>query len=157
MSYDPQYYKVINLFIVPRHFFTPEIIIARKPLSDSAKRAGWLGCNINLKAIPEDGKIYIIKNNIITPNEVVTKQFHKMSFLDNESTTNRSWSISVLNCINRLQTPVFSLEDLYQFESLLSKAHPNNSHIKAKIRQQLQYLRDKNIIDFISRGMYRKK
>ncbi|HHD16183.1 MAG TPA: restriction endonuclease, partial [Euryarchaeota archaeon] len=37
------------------------------------------------------------------------------------------------------------------------RRHPNNRHIKAKIRQQLQILRDENIIEFIGNGLYRLK
>ncbi|MBL7991777.1 MAG: restriction endonuclease, partial [Candidatus Kapabacteria bacterium] len=32
-----------------------------------------------------------------------------------------------------------------------------NNFIKDKIRQQLQVLRDKGIIEFVSRGIYQKK
>jgi len=34
--------------------------------------------------------------------------------------------------------------------------YPNNNFIKDKIRQQLQLLRDKGILEFTSRGNYRK-
>ena len=37
----------------------------------------------------------------------------------------------------------------------LSKKHPDNRHIKDKIRQQLQVLRDKGYLEFSSRGNYR--
>ena len=33
----------------------------------------------------------------------------------------------------------------------------NNNNIEAKIRQQLQILRNKGIIEFLERGHYRKK
>jgi type II restriction enzyme len=32
-----------------------------------------------------------------------------------------------------------------------------NNNVKAKIRQQLQFLRDKSAIEFIGRGRYRMK
>jgi len=50
----------------------------------------------------------------------------------------------------------FSLSEVYAFESVLSQMHPQNHNVKAKIRQQLQFLRDKNIIEFLGNGMYRK-
>ena len=34
--------------------------------------------------------------------------------------------------------------------------YPNNNFIKDKIRQQLQILRDKGLIDFVGRGNYKK-
>lgn len=35
-------YTVSNLLIIPKQFFTPDVIIKRKPLSAMAKRAGWV-------------------------------------------------------------------------------------------------------------------
>jgi type II restriction enzyme len=32
---------VNNFFVIPKYFFIPEIIEKRKPLSETAKRAGW--------------------------------------------------------------------------------------------------------------------
>ena len=49
----------------------------------------------------------------------------------------------------------FTLEDMYYFENFLSKKYTENNYIKNKIRQQLQFLRDKGYIKFISRGVYR--
>ena len=62
MSYKKTDWTVQNLFIVPKHFFTPEIIKQRTPLSQSARRAGWIGCSIQLSSIPAAGKIPIIIN-----------------------------------------------------------------------------------------------
>ena len=42
----------------------------------------------------------------------------------------------------------------YKFESSLAEKHPKNKHIKEKIRQQLQILRDKEVIEFSSPGKY---
>ena len=42
----------------------------------------------------------------------------------------------------------FSLVEVYAFESELARLHPDNRHVKDKIRQQLQLLRDKGILDF---------
>jgi len=33
--------------------------------------------------------------------------------------------------------------------------HPDNHHIKAKIRQQLQFLRDKGYLQFFGSGKYK--
>src|SRR5688572_18102043 len=52
MNYDLQRLAVTNLFVVPRHVFTPEIIQARPPLGPTARRAGWRGCNILLREVP---------------------------------------------------------------------------------------------------------
>ena len=60
-----------------------------------------------------------------------------------------SWLAEVLKCIQKLGTKKFNLNQVYQYENELSKIFPNNKHIKAKIRQQLQILREKGLIEFI--------
>ena len=63
----------------------------------------------------------------------------------------------MLTCINTIDSVEFSLQDVYAFEELLQKKHRNNNNVEAKIRQQLQILRDKGVIEFLERGHYRKK
>ena len=50
-----------------------------------------------------------------------------------------------------------TLEDMYAFEQDLSVIHPENKNIKPKIRQQLQFLRDKGYLEFVEAGKYRLK
>lgn len=45
---------------------------------------------------------------------------------------------------------------MYEFADELAIKHPENDHIKDKIRQQLQVLRDKGLIEFKGRVIYRK-
>ena len=42
LSYDLATYSVNNFMVVPKHFFVPEIIEKRKPLAETARRAGWV-------------------------------------------------------------------------------------------------------------------
>lgn len=69
----------------------------------------------------------------------------------------RSWLEDTKWCIDQIQTDVFSLEDVYQFEATLSEKHPENNNVRAKIRQQLQQLRDRGYIEFLGSGVYRKR
>ena len=50
----------------------------------------------------------------------------------------------------------FTNQDIYQFEPDFRQYYPENLNIRAKIRQQLQYLRDLGFIEQISRGVWRK-
>ncbi len=59
MHYNKNF--VEDLTIVPKHFFTPDILVIRKALSPSARRAGYIGSVINYGGIPSAGKIAIIK------------------------------------------------------------------------------------------------
>ena len=65
--------------------------------------------------------------------------------------------LDVLVCVERIKKTEFSLEDVYAFEEYLKAKHPLNNNVKAKIRQQLQILRDKDVIEFVGRGQYRMK
>ena len=63
--------------------------------------------------------------------------------------------LDTMRSIEKLEKREFTLEDVYTFEKELSVLHPENKHVKDKIRQQLQVLRDKGYLDFVSRGYYR--
>ena len=67
LNYDLQNFEVRNFLVIPKHFFIPEIIEKRKPLALTARRAGWIGCNILLQSIPQTGKIFFIKDKKIRP------------------------------------------------------------------------------------------
>jgi type II restriction enzyme len=78
-------------------------------------------------------------------------------FWSNKSTKEfKSWTLDILNCIDKIKSNEFKLSDVYKFEAELFLKYPDNNHIKDKIRQQLQILRDRGIIDFQSRGIYKK-
>lgn len=148
-------YEVKNLVVVPKYFFTPDIIEKRKPLSETARRAGWIGSNILFSRIPEQGKIQIIKNGeIVSPSIVFNKYQHALN-LNIVNIEKRSWLFDVLNCVNSMPDDLFSLNDIYSFENFLKSRHPNNNNIRDKIRQQLQFLRDNGMVKFIdNQGHY---
>jgi type II restriction enzyme len=156
LSYDLQKCEVLDFLVIPKHFFTPEMIEKRKPLSETARRAGWTGCNILLHGIPKTGKIFLVKNRQVEPMEKVLAEWHKTLFLREEKEMGaRGWLLDVMNCVENLRGKEFTLDEVYAFESVLSEKHPQNKHVKDKIRQQLQVLRDKGYLEFIERGRYR--
>lgn len=156
LNYDLANFEVVNFLVIPKHFFVPEIIEKRKPLAPTARRAGWIGCNILLQSIPQNGKIYFIKNKQIEPKEKVLSDWKKTLFLrEKKEISARGWLLDVMRCVDKLCKKEFMLNEVYAFKNELSQLHPENKHIKDKIRQQLQFLRDKGYLDFISRGYYR--
>jgi type II restriction enzyme len=156
LSYDLYNFKVINFLVIPKHFFVPGIIEERKPLSSTARRAGWIGCNILLQSIPQIGKIFFIRNHQVEPKNKVLAEWQKTLFLREEKEINaKGWLLDIINCIEKLGKKEFSLNEVYVFENVLSNKHPDNMHIKEKIRQQLQILRDKGYLEFLERGRYR--
>lgn len=156
MHYNKASLRVENFVMVPKYFLSTEVIEKRKPLADTARRAGWIGCNILLNRIPDEGRVYIVRNEQILPMQKIIEKVHKTEFLRDSKLDARGWTLDVLNCVNRIDNNTFTLEQMYSFEDLLAAKHPENHHVKDKIRQQLQMLRDNGIIEFEGRGHYRK-
>lgn len=152
-TYD---WLVSNFLIIPKQFLTPDVIIRRKPLSNTAKRAGWVGCNIDLSKISDSGKIFLINNGKVIDSKTVQENFNKTLFLRSKSKTSKGWTLDILDCVDSINSNDFTLDEMYSFEPELRTKYPNNNFIKDKIRQQLQILRDNGIIEFASRGKYRK-
>lgn len=149
-------FEVDNFLVLPKQFVTPKSIIQRKPLAPTARSAGWIGCNIDLSQVPSKGRIFLVQNGQVKDPEKVTKEFKQSLFLRKNSLSSRGWTIEILNCIDKIEGSEFTLEDMYRFEDDLKSIFVRNNHIKEKIRQQLQILRDKEIIEFKGRGKYRK-
>lgn len=147
--------EVRNLILIPNHFFVPEIIEKRKPLSENARRAGWTGCNINLSTIPDYGKIFVIKNSVEIDHNNVIDTYHKIESLRINSLESRGWLMDILHCVDKLDEE-FTLDEMYSFTNTLKLKHPDNNNVQPKIRQQLQVLRDKGFLEFTTRGHYKK-
>ncbi len=45
--------------------------LERKPLSPTARRAGWVGCNIVLQQLPEDGRLDVRKRKVLISDAVL--------------------------------------------------------------------------------------
>lgn len=157
LTYDKSKWCVNNFLIIPKHYFISDFIERRKPLSENARRAGWTGCNILLDKIPSTGRIFLIKNSEIIARDIVINKWKETEFLKNLNQKSKGWLIDVLNCVDSIPSDSFRLEDIYKFEFDLKLKYPNNNFIKDKVRQQLQILRDKGIIEFVARGVYKKK
>ncbi|MGC2812925.1 MAG: hypothetical protein WA303_21470 [Bradyrhizobium sp.] len=76
-------------------------------------------------------------------------------FLRNESPETRGWLLDVMRCVESLGRREFTLHEVYAFERHLGDLYPGNQNVRPKIRQQLQYLRDRGFVEFVSRGSYR--
>ena len=92
------------------------------------------------------------------PKEKVLSDWKKTLFLrDEKEVSAKGWLLDTMLCIEKIGHKEFSLDEMYAFENDLREKHPDNRHIKDKIRQQLQVLRDKGYLEFTSRGNYRLK
>ena len=66
------------------------------------------------------------------------------------------WRLDVFNIVSKISANIFRLEQVYDSKQHLQDLHPENRNIEAKIRQQLQELRDLGLIEFLGGGVYRK-
>jgi len=156
LRYDRSPGRVRDFLAIPKYFFVPSLVERRSPLAPTARRAGWVGCTLRLSEIPARGRIYVIRDGVAEPKPSVLAAWRSTTFLgDVLDASARDGLTSVMACIERLGSQTFTLGELYAFESELRIRFPNNRHIRAKIRQQLQVLRDRGYLEFIGRGRYR--
>ncbi len=148
--------NVNDFFVVPKHFFVTGIIEERKPLAETARRAGWIGSNILFSKIPKAGQIFYVEGGREVDKKEVLEKWRKTVFLKKiKKTDAKGWILDIMNCIDATNKKEFTLDDMYAFENDLKVIHPENKNIKPKIRQQLQILRDKDYLEFVGEGVYR--
>jgi type II restriction enzyme len=177
----------------------------------TARRAGWIGCNIALNRIPPDARIPIVTTSaspclsgsnscsfvqFVSPPEQVRAQFRKIKPLQEIPITQRGWMLDILNIVHRIAEtkrrkpgalqdasrimnapderasvldcggppplshghaePIhFTNQDVYAFAHELEQLHPDNRHIRDKIRQQLQNLARAGLLTHAARNDYR--
>lgn len=147
-------WMVHNLLLVPSFFLTSSVIERRTALSPRARRAGWVGCNILLGAIPPEGKLLVVSSGTVHAARVVRERFARVRPFEKFTSSARGWTFDVLRAVHSLDRTTFSLGDVYACEHDLQKLHPRNRNVRPKIRQQLQVLRDLGLLRFNGRGRY---
>ena len=157
LHYDWDSRRVSDLFLIPRYFLSLSAIEARKPLSPNARRAGWIGCNIVLSHVPPDGRIPVVASGAPIASTIVRNRFATTRAMGKVVSLERGWTLDLLTALRSLVRGKFSLDEAYAFEGRLSALHPNNRHVRPKIRQQLQVLRDLGFVTFLGGGRYHLK
>jgi type II restriction enzyme len=157
LAYDAARHEATDIFVVPRHFFVLDLIEERKPLAPTARRAGWIGCNINIGRIPQSGRIALLKDRAWVPRETVREQWASTLFLSSASLDARGWLLEVMKSVEAIGRAEFTLDEVYASEERLQAMYPGNHNVRPKIRQQLQVLRDHGYLDFTGRGTYRRR
>jgi type II restriction enzyme len=174
-------WEVRDLLLIPSFMFSESAVIKRKPLAATARRAGWVGCNLDLHRIAPEARIALVITRssgrepapspsresresqsrltsaatIIVPPEEVRAKYKRVKPLENISVTQRGWTLDVLNIVRRLGKPEFTNDDVYVHDRELERLHPDNRNIRPKIRQQLQILRDTGLLIHVESGRWR--
>jgi type II restriction enzyme len=155
LGYSKDSFRVNDLVLVPSFCLGRSAIEARKPLAETARRAGWVGCNIVLDYVPPEGRIPIIEGGRVVSKAAVRRSFQEVQPLSELATEVRGWTLDVLTAARSLGKDMFELGEMYRFEERLGRIHPGNKNVRPKIRQQLQILRDLGYLEFVRRGVYR--
>ena len=148
-------WQVQGLTAIHHLFLTAEVVEKRKPLSQAARRAGWIGCNIRLDLIVPDAKIQVIRDGQPADQGLVRESFRRFNRLRELPPKSRGWANLTLRIVRSLHASEFALSDVYGMEQSFATSYPENNNIRAKVRQQLQVLRDLGYIEFRGPGRYR--
>ncbi len=146
---------VIGLQAIPGAFITPAALESRKALSATARRAGWIGCNIVISDLPQAARVAVIVEGYPRPIREVRQDWRKWDFLKARDVSSRTWFNEILKRVEELGREEFNLDDIYAFEGDLSRIFPRNRFVRPKIRQQLQVLRGRGLLEFREKGRYR--
>jgi type II restriction enzyme len=136
-------------------FVTPAILEKRPPLAPTARRAGWIGCNLLLSRVPPEGQISLVCDGVATSKAEARRLYAQSKRLEELKPKERGWIALVLAFVRRIGKEHFTIKDLLLFEKEMHAIYPNNSHIREKIRQQLQVLIRLGYLDRTSPGEFR--
>lgn len=157
LHYDLANWSVRNVVLVPHFAFPPSAIIKRNPTQPKGRNQPWIGCNFDLRRIPADARIAVVKEKQITSPKEVREQFQKVKPFENFSVEQRGWMLDVLNVVRKLGKKEFTNQDVYAFEQHFKELHPDNHFIRDKIRQKLQDLARAGFLIHAGRNDYRLK
>ena len=94
------------------------------------------------------------ESEVAPEKEVRTKYATAKQFKDIK-VRERGWTLDVLNAVRSPGKVEFSNDDAYSLVTHLEKLHPDNRHVRDKIRQQLQVLREAGLLLPVERGVWR--
>lgn len=155
LHYDLARWRVHNLILIPRFAFPISCLEKRKPLGPTARRKGWVSCNILLTSIPLDARIELLVDGVPVAPGRVREQYRRLRPLEELKQEARGWTLDVLTVVRGIGQREFTLAEVYAHEAALARLHPDNLHVRDKIRQQLQVLRDLGFVEFLGAGSYR--
>jgi type II restriction enzyme len=103
MHYGISGWLVENVILIPRFAFPLSAVEKRKPLAATARRAGWIDCNILLHSIPPDARIKIISDGKPVAPAAVRAQYARIRPLAKLDAKQRGWTLDVLNVVRFLR------------------------------------------------------
>lgn len=154
LHYNRASWQVQNLILIPHFAFTASAVRPMNPTRPRGRSSDWVGCYIQLTNIPADARINLVSDGVPLPPHQVRESFRRIKPLEAFPLEERGWALDVLRIVRDLGKREFSNSDVYAFQQQLERLHPRNRHVRDKIRQQLQVLRDRGFIVQVSRGVW---
>ena len=127
---------------------------AQKPLIIAGRGVIVSGAFAELKELAEKAQIPVVTASKPSPPAQVRARYTRLKPLREIKAIHRGWTLDVLNILRHLGRPEFTNEEVYAFDRALEALHPGNRHIRPKIRQQLQILRDSGLLLHIGNGRW---
>ena len=73
----------------------------------------------------------MVKDCIAEPKCEVLEKWRKTLFLQEQRNVRaKGWLLSLIKCIEIIESVIFKIEDVYKFEDELRLAYPENRHVK---------------------------
>lgn len=157
LHYELPAWLVRDLLLIPKFAVTSSVIIPRKPLGETARRKRWQGYVLDFAQIPNVAKIPLVIAGVEREPSAVRADFARIAPVREMKSDQRGWTLNVLRCVEKFGATEFTTQQSYEFESQLSALHPDNRHVRDKIRQQLQVLRDLGFLEHVEKGRWRRK
>lgn len=157
LHYQLPAWLVRDLMLIPKFTITNSVILPRKPLGETARRKHWQGYTLNFSLIPDAAKISLVAAGVERDPAAVRADFARIAPVREMNTDQRGWTLDVLRCVEKIGAAEFTNDQAYAFEGRLSALHPGNRHVRDKVRQQLQVLRDLGFLEHVERGRWRRR
>lgn len=149
-------WQVQRLVAVHPVFLTSIVVRKRaKPHIRPKSGAEYWMCDLDLTRIPADGKIAVVTGADAVDPAAVRAAFAASKRFAEVPVAKRGWTGLVLDAVRKIGKTEFTLAEVYAHEAAQHAAYPGNSHVRDKMRQQLQVLRDLGYLEFAGRGQYR--
>ena len=126
LHYDLTQWAVRTVILIPHFALALSAVERRKPLAPTARRAGWVGCNIVLDKIPLHARIPIIQEGNVRPRQAVRDAYQRLRPLEKLQVEKRGWTLDVLQVVQSLNKPEFLLSDVYAHADALANCRKRN-------------------------------
>ena len=150
LHYDLDTWAVRTILLVPHFAFALSALERRKPLAPTARRAGWVGCNILLDKIPVHARISIVDKGTGC-REQTQSRHHATRFHQGAGKE----TLALLQTHRGARTPIRAPCGRVPPRSVLRlRVLTFITLFLRQIRQQVQALRDLGLLTFLGSASY---